>query len=39
MVNKTVTAVFDDAKTSVAVISEALGKNGFSVEGEPEVLQ
>lgn len=36
--NRTLTIVFDDAKTSVEKIRAALAKEGFPVSGEPEAV-
>jgi len=37
--SKTVTVVFDDAKTDINKIVEALEASGFAVAGKPEFLK
>ncbi|NJD57340.1 MAG: heavy-metal-associated domain-containing protein [Nitrospirae bacterium] len=39
MMNASLTIVFDDTKTDMEKIREAMKKAGFPVEGEPEILK
>lgn len=39
MMKATLTIIFDDAKTDIGKIKAEMKKEGFPIEGEPEVLK